>query len=176
MVSGTFLAAGVSDRRDVPMTKPEEQQRTEKLGVVAEVEGRQRQLVLLNLPFGRLIDEIVVPYDNDEAFFIDGVPLTRKSIRRIKIVVLGEEFDSGMFELERGLTRGEAQNKKIYGDQYETRFEHILRTTTEDVTAQVLKAYNQAVKPRIKDYVPKREELIAAATTIFVEAMKALSR
>jgi len=32
------------------------------------------------------------------------------------------------------------------------------------------------VKPKIKDYIPKREELISAATTIFVEAMKALSR
>jgi len=44
------------------------------------------------------------------------------------------------------------------------------------VTAQVLKAYNQAVKPSLKDYIPKREELISAATNIFVEAMKALSR
>ena len=40
----------------------------------------------------------------------------------------------------------------------------------------MLKAYSQAVKPRIKDYIPKREELISAATTIFVEAMKVLSR
>ena len=32
-------------------------------GIVAEVDGRQKQLVLLNLSFGRLIDEIVVPYE-----------------------------------------------------------------------------------------------------------------
>lgn len=160
---------------ETPTDAPEEE-RAERFGVVAEVEGRSRQLVLLNLPFGRLIDEIVVPYDSDEPFFIDGVPVTRKSVRRIKIVALSEGFRLGMRELEMGLTRRDAQNNKIYGDQYETRFEHVLRTKAEDVTAQVLKAYNQAVKPRMKDYIPKREELISAATTIFVEAMKALSR
>ena len=155
----------------------EEAQKKETLfGVVAEVEGRPKQLVLLNLTFGRLIDEIVVPYDTDEPFFIDGVPVTRNKIRRIKIISLTENFQNGIWELERGLTRGEHQNQKIYGDQYETRFEHVLRTDAQDVTSQIIKAYNQAVKPRLKDYIPKREELISAATTLFVEAMKALAR
>jgi hypothetical protein len=71
---------------------------------------------------------------------------------------------------------GEHQTQKIYGDQYETRFEHALRTDAEDVTSQIVKAYNQAVKPKLKDYIPQRGELISAATTIFVEAMKALAR
>ncbi len=53
------------------MTEPGQQQQTDQqFGVIAEVEGRQRQLVLLNLPFPRLIDEIIVPYDNDEAFLL----------------------------------------------------------------------------------------------------------
>ncbi|MEK6756085.1 MAG: hypothetical protein AABZ02_08040 [Bacteroidota bacterium] len=155
----------------------EEVQKKEPLfGVIAEVEGRNKQLVLLNLTFGRLIDEIVVPYDTDESFFLDGVPVTRNKITRIKIISLTEKFEYGIRELERGLTRGEHQNQKIYGDQYETRFEHVLRTDAEDVTSQIIKAYNQAVKPRLKDYIPKREELISAATTLFVEAMKALAR
>lgn len=155
----------------------DEAQKKESLfGVVAEVDGRAKQLVLLNLTFGRLIDEIVKPYDTDEPFFIDGVPVTRSKIRRIKIISLTEKFQNGIWQLERGLTRGEHQNQKIYGDQYETRFEHVLRTDAEDVTSQIIKAYNQAVKPKLKDYVPKREELISAATTIFVEAMKALAR
>ena len=45
-----------------------------------------------------------------------------------------------------------------------------------DVTAQVIKAFTQVVKPSLKDYLPKRQELISAATTVFVEAMKALAR
>jgi hypothetical protein len=155
----------------------EEVQKTESLfGVVAEVTERNKQLVLLGLTFGRLIDEIVKPYDTDEAFFIDGVPVTRNKISRIKIISLTQGFREGIGQLERGLTRSDNQTRKIYGDQYETRFEHVLRTHAEDVTSQIIKAYNQAVKPRLKDYIPKREELISAATTFFVEAMRALSR
>jgi hypothetical protein len=145
-------------------------------GVIAEVAGRDKQLVLLNLTFGRLIDEIVKPYDTDEAFFIDGVPVKRSEIRRIKIISLTDQFLVGLEDLNYGLTMRENSTQKIYGDQYETRFEHLLRTTAEDVTSQIVKAYNHAVKPRLKDYLPKREELISAATTFFVEAMKALAR
>ena len=154
----------------------EAQKKEALFGVIAEVEGRAKQLVLLNLTFGRLIDEIVVPYDTDVPFFIDGVPITRNKIRRIKIISLTESFQYGIRGLERGLNLGDTQRRKIYGDQYETRFEHVLRTDAEDVTSQVIKAYNQAVKPKLKDYVPRREELISAATTIFIEAMKALAR
>lgn len=116
-------------------------------GVIAEAEGYDKQLVLLDLTFARLIDEIVFPYDSNEPFFIDGVPVKRDKIRRIKIIRLGDKFKHGMSELKRGLTCGEHQNQKIYGDQYETRFEHVLRTDAEDVTAQVIKAYSQAVSP-----------------------------
>ncbi len=151
-------------------------QKEDLFGIVAELEGHQKQLVLLDLTFGRLIDEIVVPYEEDQPFFIDGVPVTKSKIRRIKIIKLGEMFRNGIWELERGMTLGEHQKQKIYGEQYETRFEHILRTVADDVTAQVIKAYVQVVKPSIKDYLPKRQELISAATTVFVEAMKALTR
>jgi hypothetical protein len=79
-----------------------------------------------------------------------------------------------MHEIERGMTRGDKAKNKTYGDQYKTRFEHVLRTTTIDVTAQVLKAYSQVIKPSMKDYLPKRQELIGAATQAFVEGMKVL--
>lgn len=151
-------------------------QNEDSFGIVAEVEGRQKELVLLNLTFGRLIDEIVVPYEEGHPFFIDGVPVTKDKIRRIKIVKLGEKFRYGMANLERGLNRSDNQKQKLYGDQYQTRFEHILRTDVEDVTAQVIKAYVQVVKPRIKDYMPNRQELISSATTVFIEALKSLSR
>ena len=144
-------------------------------GVIAEIADRSKQLVLLDLPFSRLIDDIIKPYDQDEAFFIDGVPVTKNKITRIKIVKFGPNYGHAMWELKRGLTQGTHQENKVYGDQYETRFEHILRTNTEDVTSQIIKAYNQAVKPSIKDYLPKREELISAATQLFIQAMKSLA-
>ena len=144
-------------------------------GIIAESNDYDKQMVLLNLPFARLIDEIVIPYDTNEPFFIDGVPVSKEKIKRIKIVELRKEYKIAMDELKRGMTIHDNQTKKIYGDQYDTRFEHILRTNTTDVTSQVIKAYNQAIKPSIKDYLPKRAELIDAATKVFIEGMKILS-
>ena len=153
----------------------ENQTEEKHYGVIAEIDAYPKQLVLLDLQFGRLIDEIVVPYDNDEPFFIDGVPVTKAKIKRIKIIELGTEYSSGMWELERGLTRGDKAGRKVYGDQYQTRFEHVLRTKAIDVTAQVIKAYNEVIKPSIKDYLPNRQELIGTATKVFIETMKLLS-
>ena len=155
----------------------EQQQPQEKgklFGVIAEIDDYKRQLILLDLTFGRLLDEIVKPYDNDEPFFIDGAPVTKSKIKRIKIVEQGDHFKNRIWDLERGMKHGSAQTIKTYGEQYHTRFEHILRTRTVDVTAQVIKAYSQTIKPSIKDYLPKREELIGAATKVFLEAMKVL--
>jgi len=147
----------------------------EKLyGIIAETENNAKPLVLLNLPFGRLLDDIVIPYDKGDSFFIDGVPVTKTKIKRIKIIELGKKYEDSIWELERGLKRSSSVVNKIYGDQYNTRFEHILRVDTIDVTSQVIKAYNEVIKPSLKEYLPRREELISAATTVFINAMKLL--
>ena len=54
------------------------------------------------------------------------------------------------------------------------RLEALLRWATEDVTTQVIKAFDTSIKPKLKDYLPKREELISAATGVFIQAIKAL--
>lgn len=51
----------------------------------------------------------------------------------------------------------------------------MLRENSQDVTAQIIKAYTQAIKPRLKDYLPKRDELIPAALKLFTEGVKALN-
>ena len=142
--------------------------------VYAEAEGHENPLLQLNLTFARLIDDIVVPYQTNEAFFIDGAPITTEKLKRIKILKIGQNYEHHIHLFNRGLTRADSQTKKTFGEQYSTRFEHILRQNSEDVTSQVLKAFNQIIKPSIKDYLPKRDELISSATKIFIESVKAL--
>ena len=142
--------------------------------IYAEAQGHQKPLLQLNLTFARLIDDIVVPYQTNESFFIDGALVTADKLERIKILKIGENYEHYAHQFNTSLTRSDAQTKKTFGEQYSTRFEHILRQNSEDVTSQVLKAFNQVIKPSIKDYLPKREELISAATKIFIESVKAL--
>lgn len=143
--------------------------------VFAEATGHDKPLLQLDLTFPRLMDDVVVPYQSEETFFIDGVPVTAAKLKRIKILRLGEDFVYARSHFDRSLSRSDHQTQKIYGEQYSTRFEHALRENSEDVTAQVIKAYNQAIKPRLKDYIPKRDELISAALKLFVEGVKALA-
>jgi len=142
--------------------------------VFAEAEGHNRPLLQLNLTFPRLMDDVVVPYQSNDTFFIDGATVTAAKLKRIKILRLTPKFPDARRAFDRTLTRAEAPFRKVYGEQYSTRFEHILRENSDDVTAQILKAYNQAIKPSLKDYMPKREELISAALKLFVEGVKSL--
>jgi len=145
-----------------------------KFSVFAEAEGTEMPLMLTDLTLARLFDDIVVPYQTEEAFFIDGAPLTRNQIKRIKILKQKDTFEEEVFRFNKTLTRAESSLRKIYGDQYHTRLEAVLRSNTEDVTSQVIKAYDVAIKPSIKDYIPKRDELISAGTKVFIESIKLL--
>jgi hypothetical protein len=70
---------------------------------------------------------------------------------------------------------GGIEKQKLYAEQYHVRLEALLRESGEDVTSQVIKAYDRTIKPSLKDYIPKREELTKAALTVFVESIKALA-
>ena len=50
--------------------------------------------------------------------------------------------------------------QKLYGEQYQIRVEALLRGNGEDVTSQIISAYDKTIKHRLEDYLPKREELM----------------
>jgi hypothetical protein len=143
--------------------------------IYAEAQGYDTPLIQLDLSFGRLIDDLVFPYQTEKLFFIDGAPLTGSKLTRIKILQLRPSFAEAKNVFDTTLTRADAQFRKIYGEQYAIRFEHLLRDHADDVTSQVIKAYDQAIKPSLKDYLPKREELISAALKLLMETVKTLS-
>lgn len=151
------------------------EQTEDRFYIWAEAEGHSRPLVLTDLTFARLFDDVVVPYQTDGTFFIDGVPLKAKDLKRIKILRGKPNLNHALNNFRMSLNRSDIAIRKVYGEQYTVRYEAALRDHTEDVTSQIIKAYDRAIKPSIKDYLPKREELIQAAGKIFVEAIKALS-
>ena len=147
----------------------------EKFALLAEVEGNAKPLIGFNISLARLFDDVVVPYQSEEPFFIDGVPVTRANIKRLKIMKQGPEFEPALNQFNRTLTRaGSIEFRKVYGEQYHTRVEALLRVNTEDVTSQIIKAFDTAIKPSLKDYLPYREELISSASKLFWEGIKLL--
>ncbi len=143
--------------------------------VFAEVDGDDKPLILTGLPFGRLVDEIVVPYEANEPFIIDGAFVKKPKIKRLKIIRQGEFFERTFDDLHWTLRHHSDRHlQELYADQYHLRLEALLRESGDDVTSQVINAYDKTIKPRLKDYLPKREELISAAMKLFLESMKAL--
>jgi len=142
--------------------------------IYAEAQGYERPLVVLNLSFAKLLDDIVVPYQSNEPFFVDGAPITRDKIRRLKILKVDVHFESALKTFHTKMSRNDTARQKLYGEQYHIRVEAMLREHGEDVTAQVIKAFDSTIKPTIKDYLPKRQELIQAASKVFIEGMKFL--
>ena len=65
----------------------DEQKTTEnQFAVYATRKSDLLPLIQTHLPFGRLMDEIIVPYENEKTFFVDGAPIKATDVDRIKII------------------------------------------------------------------------------------------
>ena len=154
------------------------QKKEDLFAVFAEADGQSKPLIMTHLTFARLVDEVVLPYQTDQPFFIDGTPLTRKQLRRLKLIKQSDYFDFVFRQFHEAI-RDKFQDLKVrqvYAEQYGIRLESLLREQGEDVTSQIVKAFDTRIKPKLKDYIPKWEELIKAALDLFVESMKALAK
>jgi len=154
----------------------EQTKREELFAVYAVRKGEPTPLIQTHVSFGRLMDDIVMPFDSDEMFFIDGAPVKATDLDRIKIIRQHEFFNRTFSDLHRGMRwGGDIKKQELYGEQYHIRLEALLRESGEDVTSQVIKAYRTAIKPRLKDYLPDKRTLLDAAVKVFAESIKSLS-
>lgn len=145
-----------------------------KFAVLAEKKAYERSLYLHSLSFGRLMDDVVVPYEAGDAFFVDGVSVDKKTLVRIKIVRQSPNFDHHFMQLP-NFAAAPSSGKFVKASDYAVRLDVLFRGHTEDVTGQVINAFKVGVLPRLKEYMPKRDELLSAALTVFVEATKQLA-
>lgn len=154
----------------------EQEKPQELFAVFAVRKGDPKPLIQTHMTFGRLMDEVILPFDSGEMFFIDGAPVDATKLDRIKIIRQKEFFNRTFSDLHYGMRWGSNLKKQeLYANQYYVRLEALLRESGDDVTSQILKAYKTAIKPKLKDYLPNRETLLEAAVKVFTEAMKSLS-
>ena len=149
---------------------------TAQYSIFCEAKDHDKPLVMHDISFGRLIDEVVVPFQENKPFFVDGAPLKKEKIDRLKILIQGPGFSRAFTDLHQTLKYGAPDRSRTFGEQYHTRLEAVIRESCTDVTAQVISAFDNQIKPKIRDYLPKRQELISAALQVFVESMKLLAK
>ena len=140
-----------------------------EFGIMAETIKLDKPLHLRSLTFGRLIDDIVYPYENDQPFFIDGAPINKKDILRIKIVLHTGKFN-GMFDtIFSGMRTASKEHLQYYNTYVKAAFDE-----ADDVTSQVITAYQQGILPQVGDYLTRKSELIANALKLFTASMNLL--
>lgn len=131
------------------------------------------QLLQLDVPWERLMTDVVTPYDSGDMFFIDGAAIKATDLDRLKILLNGPGFEEAFADLNWHLRTGEAKKKEMYAKQYNVFMEAMIREHCRDVTAQVISAFRTAIKPGLKDRLPDKDALFGAGIQLFVEAMKA---
>ena len=152
----------------------ENQNEEQNFAVYAEVKGIEKPLILTDLTFARLMDDVVVPYQSKEPFFVDGAPVKSGDLTRIKILLQKPVLTRAISDFHFHMRTANRELQRMYADQYHVRLEALLRESAEDVTSQVIKAYDSTIKPYLKRYLPKREELIQAACHVFFQAVEVL--
>jgi len=103
-------------------------------------------------------DAVIRVYDDVDA----GTPVTKKDLKKLKIIRLDDDFSAAFSQMHTILHHSILSAQRLYGEQYQIRVEALLRGHGEDVTSQIISAYDKTIKHRLKDYLPKREELIKA--------------
>ena len=63
-----------------------------RYAVLVEKRGYDKRLYLHDLPFDRLVEEVVVLYEDGNPFFIDGVAVTKEILDKIKIIEQAATF------------------------------------------------------------------------------------
>jgi len=59
----------------------EEAKKEEVFAVYAIRKNEQNPLIQTHLSFRRLMDDIIVPFESDELFFVDGAPVKATDLR-----------------------------------------------------------------------------------------------
>ena len=146
----------------------------DRFAIVAEVDGYSKPLLAVRLTLGRLVDDIVHPYQINKKFFIDGVAISPDKIRRLKILKQDEQFDFYLQKIHDDLEHGNIETRKLSGQQYEIRLQALMIEHGEDITSQVIQAYERTLSSKFKEYLPNRDEVISGIGTLLGQALKSL--
>lgn len=105
--------------------------------VLAEKEGYDKPLLQHNLSLTQLYEEIVIPYEEGKSFFIDGVPVEKTKLKKIKITQQTASFIEDFEQLHENV-RFRMRDSTVFIpiEDYPNRLVALFRESGVDVTAR----------------------------------------
>ena len=147
-----------------------------QFNVFAVRKDSPQPLMQLDLPWQRLMEDIVAPFEAGELFFLDGAPVKATDLDRIKILLQGPNFGPAFHGFHMSMRSGDIKTRELFAKQYHVYVEAMLRDRCFDITSQVISVFKTAAKPKLSDRLPDRKQLWDAAFQLLIEGGKALSR
>jgi hypothetical protein len=106
----------------------EQVKKEELFAVYAVRKSEPTPLIQTHLPFRRLMEDIVIPFESNEMFFVDGAPVKATDLDRIKIIHQRDFFSRTFSDLHHGMRwGGDLKKQELYAKQYHVRLEALLR-------------------------------------------------
>jgi hypothetical protein len=154
-------------------TEPDKKfQGEECFSVFAKKTGSDKGLLMNALTFARLLDDVVHPYKENKPFFIDGRTVTQGELDVIKIVKEGSEFGQRLEYFLRRMRIPRTEEFKLSPEKFDLYLESLIRDQCEDVTSQVINAYDSA-QGKFKKYL-KEQDWLDFAHKVFTGSLKLL--
>ena len=135
--------------------------------VLAEKKDDQQPLYLHGLSVTKLYDHVVVPYEENRPFFIDGVPVERATLRRIKIIKQDRQFSLDLDRLHNRIKNPRGSDLYTPIADYPGRLRALFQQQSVDVTSDIINAYREKKKLKVPT-----DKLVEAASQIAVAAIR----
>ena len=117
----------------------------------------------------RLYEEVVVPYEDNKPFIVDGVPIqSRSELKRLKIIRQDSRFTLDLNRLFDGIKRNTDKRFYIPISDYPVRLVALFQESREDVTSSIVNAYQEKKSLKLP-----LDKLIDAVTVVAAAAIKA---
>ena len=96
------------------MAEEQQEKKEDLFAVYAVHKNESTPLIQTHLSFGRLMNDIVVPFQSEKQFFIDGAPVKATDLDRIKIICLKPFFDTSFHYLHDNMRRGDLKMQELF--------------------------------------------------------------
>jgi hypothetical protein len=138
-----------------------------EFAILAEKDGDPTPLLLHGLRIEKLYEHVVMPYEDDRPFFIGGVPVERKNLRRIKIIRQDAKFSLDLLRLHNRMKNPRESSLYTPVSEYPGRLLALFQERNLDVTSDIINAYREKKKLKLPT-----DKLIEAASQLVVAAIR----
>jgi len=158
------------------------------MAVFVQLKEGGEELLVRNMTLERVLEEVVVPYNTSELFFIDGIRADASKIHRIKILVQQPDFEVLMSELFKTIAGRSPQflpnsprAKSATEDAIRNKSERItaiVEQYSEDITSQMMDAYAATMMgsvSKLQDFQDERKALLDGFRKRVIDSVQAIA-